>query len=80
MTQAISLLGCVVLLVGYGLLQRGVLTRTSAWFNVLNLVGSLLLLYVAIVDRRVGFIILEAVWAVLSVPPLLPRSKHAAGK
>jgi len=39
----------------------------------------LLLLWVALVDRRWGFILLEAVWALVSIPPLLRRSSAAAG-
>jgi hypothetical protein len=37
---------------------------------VLNFVGSGLLAWVAIHDRRAGFIILEVVWALASLPPL----------
>ena len=42
----------------------------GAMFNALNFAGSGLLAWVAIHDRRAGFIILEVVWALVSLPPL----------
>jgi hypothetical protein len=69
-------LGAIMILVAYAGNQRGWLDRQSAWYNLLNLVGSGLLAWIAVRDRRVGFIFLESVWALLSIPPLLTlRSK-----
>ena len=59
------------MLVGYAALQTGKLGREDRLYNLLNFVGSGLLSWVAIVDRRWGFIVLEVMWALLSVPPLL---------
>ncbi len=69
--QIISVLGAVMILVAYAGNQRGWMGRESAWYNLLNLLGSGLLAWVAILDRRVGFIFLETAWALLSIPPLL---------
>jgi hypothetical protein len=71
--QLISLIGAAIVLVGYAGLQLGRLDRRGAWFNALNLVGSLFLLWVAVHDRRAGFIALEAIWAGFSLPPLAMR-------
>jgi hypothetical protein len=49
--------------------------RRGMWFNALNLVGSLFLLWVAVHDRRAGFIALEAIWALFSIPPLAMRAR-----
>jgi hypothetical protein len=68
--QTISLIGAALLLVGFGAMQMRRMKSDGAWFNALNAVGSGLLAWVAIHDRRAGFIILEVVWAVLSLPPL----------
>lgn len=72
--QVISVSGAVLVLLGYAGLQRGVFTRESRIFNLLNFVGSALLAWIAIRDVRWGFILLEVIWAVLSLPGLLRRT------
>jgi drug/metabolite transporter (DMT)-like permease len=69
--QIISLIGAVMILAAYAGNQRGWMDRRSLWYNLLNLVGSAFLAWVAILDRRLGFIFLESAWALLSIPPLL---------
>jgi hypothetical protein len=73
--QLISLIGAGVVLVGFAGLQTGRMDRRGVWFNALNLVGSLFLLWVAVHDRRAGFIALEAIWALFSIPPLAMRAR-----
>ena len=72
--QIISLVGAALILVAYALLQANRLDQKSRTFCVMNFVGSGLLTWVAIVDRRIGFIILEGAWAPLSRVPLLRRT------
>ena len=69
--QVISLLGAAMVLLAYLGYQRGWMTREQRVYNLLNLVGSAMLAWVAIADRRWGFIALEVIWALLSIPPLL---------
>jgi hypothetical protein len=78
--QVISLIGAAMVLFAYAANQRGRLTREDMWYNVLNLVGSALLTIVAVIDRRVGFILLEGLWALLSIPPLLARRAAPSGR
>lgn len=68
--QTLSLIGAALLLVGFVALQMRRMRSDGAWFNALNFFGSGLLAWVAIHDRRAGFIILEVVWALVSLPPL----------
>lgn len=75
--QLVSLVGAVLILAAYLALQRGWLPRESRLYNAMNFFGSGLLTYVAIKDRRMGFIILEAAWALLSIPGMLKRPKMA---
>jgi hypothetical protein len=75
--QLMSILGAVLVLIGFGALQMGKLDRRDPWFNVLNFVGSFLLGLVALHDRRYGFIGLEFIWAALSLPPLFKYRKGA---
>ena len=74
LVQWTSMAGAAMLLLAYGLLQQGRLRREDDGFNWLNLLGSLLLAVVAVVDMRWGFILLESIWALLSLAALLrPR-------
>jgi hypothetical protein len=75
--QIVSTTGAALVLVGFAGLQRGWMSREDRSFNLLNLVGSLLLGWVALVDGRWGFIALEFIWAALSLPPLLKRRREA---
>lgn len=76
--QVVSVAGAVLILAGYAALQRGMLGREDRLFNILNFVGSSLLAWIAIVDRRWGFILLEVIWALLSLPPLLRRKRSSS--
>ncbi len=69
--QLVSLVGAALVLVAFARLQKGTLRREDLSFCLLNLFGSVLLTWVAVVDRRLGFILLEGSWALLSVWPLL---------
>ena len=69
--QVVSLLGAGLILGAYVANQRGRSGPHSPAYNLANLAGALLLAWVAIVDRRLGFILLEAVWAVFTIRPLL---------
>lgn len=71
--QSLSVVGAFLILAAYAANQRGWLSPRNAAYNLMNLVGSLCLLWVAVVDVRWGFIVLETVWALLSIPPLFRR-------
>jgi hypothetical protein len=73
--QIISLVGAGLLLGAYFALQRGFVDPKDRRYNAMNLVGSLILAGIGILDQRVGFIILEGAWALLSIPPLLARRR-----
>ena len=73
--QIISLAGAIMILVAYAGNQRGWMDKAAPTYNLLNLVGSGLLAWIAIVDHRAGFIFLETVWAALSIPPLFTRRR-----
>jgi len=59
----ISVLGALMVLSAYGLLQGGIWRELNAGYLAFNIVGSLLLGIVAIAGQRVGFIFLEFAWA-----------------
>lgn len=76
--QTLSLIGAACLLVAYVAAQSGRMQNASVAYNVLNFVGSGLLAWVAIHDRRWGFIVLEVVWALVSLPPLYKAARGQA--
>jgi hypothetical protein len=69
--QAIAIVGALIILVAYGANQAGWLDRTRPLYSVLNLVGSVILTVIAFRSAQWGFVLLEGVWAVMSVPPLV---------
>lgn len=76
--QIISLFGAAGLLVAYIAAQTGRMRHDSAVYNGLNAVGSALLAWVAVHDQRWGFILLEGIWAVVSLPPLFRALRGTA--
>ena len=75
--QLLSLVGAALILAGFALLQLERVRREDVSFSLMNFVGSSLLTVVAIQDRRLGFIILEGAWALLSLIPLFQRARRA---
>ncbi len=69
--QTLSLLGAVSILAAFIALQQRWWTRERPGYLWLNLIGAVLLGIVAIADRRAGFIVVEAVWAAVTLHSLL---------
>ena len=69
--QLLSLAGAALVLIAFVALQLGRMEREDVAFNVLNFFGSVFLAWVAIVDHRLGFIVLEVSWAIFSLVPLV---------
>jgi hypothetical protein len=66
MPQAIQIIGALIILGAFAASQLGELPTDSRLFLLLNLVGSVVLGIIAVVEGQVGFILLEGVWAVVS--------------
>jgi hypothetical protein len=67
MTQIIGLAGAVLILVPFAASQVGRLATSSLAYQSMNLTGSLVLTAVAVLERQYGFILLEGVWAIMSI-------------
>ena len=63
--QILSVIGALMVLTAYGLIQGGIWRELDPGYLALNIVGSLMLGVVAVVDQRAGFILLEFAWAAL---------------
>jgi hypothetical protein len=67
MDQVIQVIGALLILAAFAALQFGVTGARSRVYLVLNLVGSLILAVLALADSQWGFLLLEAVWAIVSL-------------
>jgi len=72
--QLFSFAGAMLILVAYIGHQLGWMSARRAAYNVLNAIGSVILAWIALHPFQLGFVVLEATWAVISVWALvLPR-------
>jgi len=67
MRQAIGVLGALLILFPFGATQLGRLSTSSLSYQVMNLGGAVILTTIAILERQYGFILLEGVWALMSL-------------
>ena len=67
MTQVISLIGALTILAAFGAGQFKLLSTSSLLYAVLNLIGSTILAVIAYIESQWGFVLLEGVWALISL-------------
>ena len=80
MGQVVQVLGSLLILVPFVLAQRGRVTTDSWRYLVPNLVGSTVLAVDAAIEHQWGFLLLEGVWALVSLVSLLrPAAGSTAG-
>lgn len=76
--QVVSLLGAVMQLLAYALMQLGRLASASYPYQLANVIGSLLMTIVATLNREYGFILMEAVWCLTSAYGLISLIRRQA--
>jgi hypothetical protein len=76
--QIIGVLGACLILIAYLLLQQKILPAHSRRYLLMNFVGGTLLTLIAVHDRRIGFILVEGAWALISLWGLVRSRGHSA--
>lgn len=79
-SQIIQVIGSLLILGAFTLLQTHKVSADTKWYLILNLVGSLVLGGNAIYEQQWGFLLLEVMWAGVSAVGLLraTRPRHPA--
>ncbi len=66
MAQVIQIIGALIIIGAFAASQLGELPNDSRLYLLLNVVGSVILCVLAVVEGQIGFILLEGVWAIVS--------------
>jgi hypothetical protein len=66
MAQVIQIVGALIILSAFAASQLGELPTDSRLYLTLNVVGSVILAILAVVEGQIGFLLLEGVWAAVS--------------
>ncbi len=80
-SQAVQIIGSLLILLAFVLLQAKKLPATSTLYLWINFIGASILAVTAVLNWQWGFIILEGVWALVALAGLVQKSykrRHAA--
>ena len=67
MLQVIAVVGALAILAAFAANQVGRLDPSRLTYQAMNLLGSGVLTAIAVIERQWGFLLLEGVWALMSL-------------
>jgi hypothetical protein len=67
MLQVVSVFGALAILAAYAANQLRLIGPSNLSYSVMNFVGSTVLAVIAVIEVQWGFILLEGVWAIVSL-------------
>ena len=76
--QLIQICGSLLILTAFAASQAGRMPISSRRYLVLNVVGSTVLAVLAAIDVQWGFLLLEGVWAIVSLSALVQVTRGRA--
>jgi hypothetical protein len=79
--QVVSILGALAILIAYAANQFGWIRPSQLSYTLANFVGAGILTVVAIVDRQIGFVLLQGGWTLVSLWGIVTilRGKNDSG-
>ena len=78
--QGFSILGASLILSAFFANQRSWITSRAPVYLWANFLGASFLAVVAVIDGRIGFILLEGLWAIVSLWSIATRGRRTAGQ
>ena len=76
MSDAIGSIGFLLLLAAFGLNAAGKMDRSSAVYDILNLVGAAILGWYAVAHAARVFVLLEATWVAIALAALSTKVRR----
>lgn len=76
--QIVQIIGALLVLAGFAGTQFGRLSPHSYLYLFVNLIGSGTLAVLAVIERQWGFVLLEGVWALVSLWGMIARLRGRA--
>lgn len=74
--QVVQMVGAFLILIPFAAVQLKRLQVTTVAYQLLNLLGSSALTFVAVTQRQYGFILLEGIWAIMSFIGLMQLQRR----